>query len=134
MKKLFMLFAMVIFISGCASIMKYIKPRPVSLIATEKGMLFRYYAPNATTVTIAGDWNDWCGAAKGRYEPSIDALKDEDKDGIWEIYLKLSPGKHSYKFVIDSNTWVTDPGNIYYDEFGNSEIIIKEEDAKKWGY
>lgn len=131
MKKVFFLLFFLTLISGCSGILKYIKPRPVTLIATKKGMLFRYYAPNATTVTIAGDWNNWGGASNGRYDPNIDALSLNN--GIWQIYLKLKPGKHSYKFVIDSNTWLTDPSNVYTDSNGNSEIIIKETEAQKWG-
>jgi len=89
--------------------------------------LFRIDYPSATTVNIAGDWNEWCGTASstGRFDVKIDQLKDEDNDGIWEIKLKLSAGKHIYKFVIDQNNWIKDPTNRNEDDNGNSYIIIE---------
>ena len=130
--KILFIVLFVISAAGCTSLLKYVRPRPVSLIATEQGMLFKYYNPNASTVTIAGDWNDWGGASSGRYDPHIDAMTSPKNDGVWQIYVKLQPGKHSYKFVIDSNTWITDPANVRYDSNGNSEITVSEQEATQW--
>lgn len=112
---------------NCSSMLSIIKEKLPPPHKVEGGVLFRIDSPAATTVNIAGPWNDWCGSASasGRFDPTIDALKDENEDGIWEIVLKLPPGRHIYKFIIDQNDWITDPSNMNIDRDGNSYIIIE---------
>ncbi len=50
-------------------------------------------------VYIAGTFNDWID--------NKDRLSDEDGNGIFEITLLLSPGRHEYKFVVDGR-YLTD--------------------------
>lgn len=61
---------------------------------------FRLYAPEASTVQVAGEFNDW-NPLEGRMEPDLDA-------GIWRLDLKLAPGRYRYRFVVDG-AWVEDP-------------------------
>ncbi|HDS09781.1 MAG TPA: hypothetical protein ENN73_06080 [Firmicutes bacterium] len=132
-KIIFYLIFMMLFISGCTitSIIKRRLPPPQLL---ETGVLFTYEAPYAKSVTIAGDWNNWGGtsSAGGRYDLNIGKMTDEDGDGVWEVlipYSEIGPGRHQYKFVIDSNTWVLDPNNFETSTeggFTNSLIIIPE--------
>jgi glycosidase len=51
-------------------------------------------------VYLAGSFNDW--------SPDKDLMKDDDKDGIYELTLKLAPGQYQYKFVVDGS-WLADP-------------------------
>ncbi len=110
-------------------------PHPV-----EGGILFQFEAPSAKTVTLVGDFpdNQWGGTAStnGTYNPSIDPLFDDgthgDKkanDGIWSLVKKLEPGRYQYKFVVDRNSWHSDPNALETvdDGYGgkNSILVVK---------
>lgn len=59
-------------------------------------------APEATTVTVVGDWNGW--------DPSANEMEDPDGDGIWETEIKLKPGnEYRYQFLVDDQQWIPDP-------------------------
>jgi 1,4-alpha-glucan branching enzyme len=60
---------------------------------------FKYSAPNANRVFIAGTFNNW--------SPSANPLK-KDWTGMWKTSLKLSAGKYEYKYIVDGN-WQNDP-------------------------
>ena len=60
---------------------------------------FTYADPLATTVFVAGSFNDW--------NPNATALT-QGLPGNWQIELSLPPGRHEYLFVVDGN-WVVDP-------------------------
>jgi 1,4-alpha-glucan branching enzyme len=98
-------------------------PEPV-----KNGMLFRYEAPAARQVTLAGNFNNWGGTDNGgRYDPNIDPMSDRDDDGIWEIVVPLPPGRYQYKFVIDEVIWERDPSNPETDfegGFENSLVVV----------
>jgi 1,4-alpha-glucan branching enzyme len=60
---------------------------------------FSLSAPQARTVSIAGDFNQW--------NLSSHLLKMDDK-GIWRISLALNPGQYGYRFFVDGE-WQNDP-------------------------
>jgi 1,4-alpha-glucan branching enzyme len=53
--------------------------------------------PLATTVSVAGSFNDW----------AIDKnmLKKNKKTGLWAAKISLVPGDYEYKFVCDGKNW-----------------------------
>lgn len=53
--------------------------------------------PLATTVSIAGTFNNWM--------VDVDTLKKDKKTGLWKIKLELVPGDYEYKFVCDGENW-----------------------------
>jgi glucose/arabinose dehydrogenase len=70
---------------------------------TPDGVVFNYRAQGkGKRIFLAGEFNKW--------NPSDDnyLLKDDDGDGIWTIVVKLKPGSHQYKYVIDG-AWTKDP-------------------------
>jgi hypothetical protein len=74
-------------------------------------------APEARTVALAGDFNEWA--------PSIQ-LDDHDGDGLWSGRVALEPGVHEYMFVIDGSEWRPDPNAISYtdDGFGQRNSVL----------
>ena len=74
-------------------------------------------APEAASVAVAGDFNEW--------EPAF-ALDDLDGDGIWTGRVPVRPGVHAYMFVIDGTEWRTDPRADRYqdDGFGNRNALL----------
>lgn len=53
--------------------------------------------PLATTVSIAGTFNDWA--------VDVDMLKKDKKTGFWVAKISLVPGDYEYKFVCDGKNW-----------------------------
>jgi len=83
---------------------------------------FQLAAPNAHTVALVGDFNDW----------SRDAiiLQPADKPGVWTASVPLKPGRHEYAFVVDGKRWVADPyANTHTDEFNVESSIVHVGDA-----
>jgi 1,4-alpha-glucan branching enzyme len=60
---------------------------------------FSLLAPDASSVQLAGDFTQW-------QERPINLQKDAD--GIWRAAVKLPPGTHHYRFLVDGE-WRDDP-------------------------
>ena len=67
--------------------------------ATKKRIAFKYYAPTATTVCLAGDFNQW--------DPEVRFLKMDSK-GWWKTTVTLEEATYEYRFVVDGE-WHNDP-------------------------
>ena len=64
-----------------------------------KRQVFRFSAPDATSVLLVGDFTHW-------QQAPIPMRKEQD--GVWLASVDLPPGKHTYKFIVDSE-WRDDP-------------------------
>ena len=53
--------------------------------------------PLATTVSVAGTFNNWA--------VDKDMLKKDKKSGLWTTKIALVPGDYEYKFVCDGKNW-----------------------------
>ena len=60
---------------------------------------FSVSAPEALSVQLVGEFTQW-------QERPIDLQKDAD--GIWRATVKLPPGEHQYRFLVDGE-WRDDP-------------------------
>ena len=60
---------------------------------------FSLLAPDALIVQLVGDFTQW-------QERPIDLQRDAD--GIWRATVKLPPGEHHYRFLVDGE-WRDDP-------------------------
>jgi eukaryotic-like serine/threonine-protein kinase len=89
---------------------------------TRRGVRFNYRPlQKPRRIYVAGSFNGW--------NPSDDyVLRDDDGDGTYSVTVRLGPGVHEYKFVIDGD-WVQDPHapGLAPDGFGssNSRIEVK---------
>src|SRR5215208_3445597 len=75
-------------------------PKPPAQKA--KPVPLEYFAPEANTVAVAGDFNEW--------NPQADMMK-KTKAGWWRANVKLAPGRYQYRFVVDGEQWSEDPEN-----------------------
>jgi len=58
--------------------------------SSEKGVMFRLYAPQAEDVSIIADWNNWdVGASK---------MNKVDISGVWELFIPNLVNYQSYKY------------------------------------
>jgi len=86
--------------------------------SAQGGVRFVFEDPNAQTVALAGDFNNW--------STSADPLT-KDAQGRWTIVKAIPPGSHQYKFVInDGQTWEQDPANpsTTDDGFGGKNSVL----------
>ncbi len=89
--------AAAVFIAALSSIMT------LGLIrsSTTVDVRFVLEAPQATSVWLAADFNEW--------SPDGYSMK-KTSDGTWEITVPLRKGKaYAYNFIIDGEHWVADP-------------------------
>jgi len=132
LKKMLLLSAAALLIIGtvsCAGVLGAIEDRLPPPHEVDGGILFRFFAPAARQVTLAGSFNAWGGTETGRYQPEIDSMIDPDGDGVWTIVKPLAPGRYQYKFVVDGGVrWEEDPSNpdVTDDGYGgfNSLIVV----------
>ncbi|MBR2271847.1 MAG: glycogen-binding domain-containing protein [Fibrobacter sp.] len=66
--------------------------------ATKKvTVVFEANCPLATTVSVAGSFNNWA--------VDKDMLKKDKKTGLWTGKITLDSGDYEYKFVCDGQYW-----------------------------
>jgi hypothetical protein len=89
-------------------------------VATENGQVvqFAIVAPNASTVTLVGDFNAW--------DTKTTPMRKGAVDGLWTVTVPLAAGNYQYAFVVDGTTWMADPAAsvALEDEFGTPSSIL----------
>jgi serine protease AprX len=84
-------------------------------------LVFVYHDDEARAVSLASDFNSW--------NTGSNALT-KDAAGLWLCKIATpGPGRYEYKFVVDDERWIEDPGNGMRvpDGFGglNSVLVIQ---------
>lgn len=106
---------LLVLLATLTSACSYIAPRERAAgpQVADGAVVFRFYAPAATRVQLAGDWpeNNWAQGDGSAGEADIGLMSDDDGDGVWEITVDLEPGRYRYLFWVNENTWRLDPGN-----------------------
>jgi hypothetical protein len=95
-------------------------PTLASLEGEAEGVVYVQFvldAPGAASVAVTGDFDGWEGTH---------GLEDLNGDGVWSGRVAVQPGVHSYMFLVDGSTWMTDPRAERYSEdgFGNRNAIL----------
>lgn len=105
--------ALAVFAATGCSTLGFVKRRLPPPTQGNDGVTFRFEAPSARVVQLAGSWpaNDWLRGQAQTGTFLVGEMKDENGDGIWERTEKLEPGRYQYKFVIDRVNWKQDPNN-----------------------
>jgi len=96
-----------------ARMKKVVKEKSKDIIATA----FTLNAPQAQSVYIAGDFNNW-------YVDESCRMRQEN--GQWAADLNLKPGVYQYRFIIDGR-WQEDPGNprTMENAFGDANSVVE---------
>jgi len=79
---------------------------------------FSYYGPDAKSVRIGGNFNNW--------NPSDAFLMERDETGMWTKNVFLKPGTYQYKFIVDGE-WVQDHNNSKYidNAYGGTNSVLE---------
>ena len=74
-----------------------VKAAPAKKAAKKVAVVFEANCPLATTVSVAGSFNNWA--------VDKDMLKKDKKTGLWVGKVTLDSGVYEYKFVCDGQYW-----------------------------
>jgi 1,4-alpha-glucan branching enzyme len=76
---------------------------------------FVFSAPEAQTVSLGGEINNWDTQA---------APMKKDKKGIWKVTVNLRPGRYEYRFFVDEK-WENDPScdGCVPNDFGSMNCV-----------
>lgn len=79
---------------------------------------FVLVAPEASGVSLVGDFNDWDAQAT--------PLRAVSRGGVWTVHVPLAAGRHEYAFVVDGTRWIPDPAAppAPDDDFGISNSVV----------
>ncbi len=90
---------------------------PDSLAA--RAIKFVLIAPQASRVSLVGDFNGWDASA-------TPMSSSRGRDGAWTVFLPLTPGLHTYSFVVDGAHFVADPAAPIApdDGFGKPSSVV----------
>jgi len=81
----------------------------------EDEVIFMIKAPQATSVFLVGDFNNW--------NPTLEKMERIGDD--FQSLLFMGPGVYHYKFVVDGE-WVFDPDNRFRDEEKGSLLVLED--------
>lgn len=78
---------------------------------------FVLLAPQARSVSLVGDFNDW--------EPARTPMQAAPH-GVWTVVLPLTPGRYRYAFLLNGSEWLADPAapRAVDDEFGGPSSVV----------
>ena len=89
----------------------------VSAAGTASSVTFVLVAPEARSVALAGDFNDWDAAR---------VLMRREASGLWTVDVPLTPGRYRYVFLVDGRRFVADPAapRAVGDDFGTPTSVV----------
>jgi Glycogen recognition site of AMP-activated protein kinase len=78
---------------------------------------FIFVAPEARSVRLVGDFNDW--------DTDRTPMVRASANGAWSVTVPLTPGRHEYQFVVDDTLRLTDPSAPQTSsDFGSPNSVI----------
>src|SRR4051794_29733358 len=77
---------------------------------------FVLVAPQAASVSLVGDFNDW--------DPKRSPM--QTAQGVWATALRLAPGRYRYAFLVNGTEWRADPAAppARDEEFGTPGSVV----------
>ena len=86
-------------------------------VATQASFVgFALHAPQARSVVVVGDFNDW--------DPRATPLQP-GSGASWATQVALAPGRYRYAFLVDGKQWMHDPtAPLSEEDFGSRNSIL----------
>ncbi|HBC86417.1 MAG TPA: hypothetical protein DCZ94_05635 [Lentisphaeria bacterium] len=69
-------------------------------VGTQRRVRFKLLAKPGSQVFVAGTFNNW--------NPTANPMKDNPESGHYKAVLRVPPGAHEYKFIVNG-VWSVDP-------------------------
>jgi chromosome partitioning protein len=99
-------------------------PRVLGVQESNQGTLFVQPISVGSTVAVCGTFNNW--------SPTQHAMRANPEAGVYEVCLRLPPGKHHYRILVDG-IWSADPYNdlCEFNPFGepNSVVLVGQQSS-----
>ena len=92
-----------------------------------EGVNFVVWAPNATSVSVVGDFNDW--------DPGRGAMHKHYPSGLWETFVPGAAFGDVYKYRVENNGAVTeraDPVGFYAEQPPKTASVVADLDSYHW--
>ena len=97
-------------------------------VKNRKGTYFAVWAPNAVTVSVVGEFNDWIG-----FDHNMERIGDS---GIWELFIPGVKSGDMYKYVIVTESGQTlfkaDPYAFYSEKRPGNASRVYDLEGFKW--
>lgn len=79
---------------------------------------FMYVHEEASSVAVAGDFSNW--------EPIPLTWQDVDGQAVWTAEVLVPRQSHRYMFLLNDDTWVTDPLALLHEDdgFGRQNAVL----------
>lgn len=94
----------------------------------EQGVFFSVWAPNATSVRVVGDFNEW--------NPECHWLSPQESSGIWSGFIEGAHVGQRYKYAIESKqgsvVWKSDPYGFAMEFRPSTASVITEIHQYDW--
>ena len=107
----------------------YLGAHPYKESDGSEGFIFRVWAPNALSVSVIGDFNDWNALSN--------QMTKNGGTGIWEVKIPNAHQWDRYKYrVVGADSRIYDKGDPYARHFEtrpNNASIVYNPDDYKWG-
>ncbi len=93
-----------------------VRPWIWNAAATVDTLQFVLVAPQAASVALVGDFNDW--------DPARSPM--QTAHGVWATVVRLAPGRYRYAFLVNGVEWRADPSApaAKDDEFGTPSSVV----------
>jgi hypothetical protein len=100
-------------------------PVDVSASVPREPVQFVLVRPDARSVAVVGDFNDW-----GLNDSALVATNHQ---GVWSVTAPVPAGVHRYAFVVNGKEWVADPSapRSAGDDFGMPSSALVVEDSTR---
>ena len=87
-------------------------------VVTPSGVRFVLMQAEASSVTVAGSFNQWSASAH--------PLARGSSRGLWTGVLALPPGEHLFMYVVNGSEWISPPlAEDYVDDgFGSKNGVV----------
>ncbi len=95
-------------------------PAQLPVHDTVRVIKFVLVAPQASHVSLVGDFNSW--------DTTATPMERTRTGGTWSVAVQLPAGRHVYAFVVDGKQWMADPSAPLapVDAYGvpNSVVVV----------
>jgi 1,4-alpha-glucan branching enzyme len=90
------------------------------------GVTFRVWAPHATNVTVAGDFNGWSSTSRPLYLESATS-------GVWSVDVPGAAAGQNYKYLVNApSNYKTDPRSRLINTANNDNSVVVNPTNFNW--
>ncbi|MGF2734803.1 1,4-alpha-glucan branching protein GlgB [Marinobacter sp. DUT-1] len=94
-----------------------------------EGVRFAVWAPNATAVSVVGDFNDWT--------PGHHPMTVHGASGVWSVFIPGTGAGSQYKFAITTRSgkqvFKTDPYGQFFELRPSNAAVVMQRGSFSWG-